>query len=205
MAKSDTKKGKAMPFDDPALIESRRRIAMPGAMEAGLSEEDQEAEDALLLSYNESELAWLMGTNPVRYRRYLEITGQLATDEVPINVDVPYLSQNGAPAAPTDTVSCTMGNWEHEPTSYLYRWYVNEVPLPPTTENSKTFLEIDVGSVITCVVTATNEGGSTDALPSNPVVLADWAPALMAASAKAEHEPEHNGRRTRHRDKDEDE
>jgi hypothetical protein len=203
MAKSATKRE----ADAPA-VEAHRRVAMAGPSEYGMDEEAQAAEDAILLSYNDSELAWLMGTNVTRYRRYLEITGQLAEGGVPINVDVPYTSKTGG------TLNCTMGNWQGEPSSYSYDWMVDGAPAGDGT-NNYAVQPTDVGKGANCVVTATNGEGSTEAPPSNLIIITDPA-AVMAAAAtptraeqraehRAEHEPEHNGRRTRHRDKDEDE
>ena len=87
-------------------------------------------------------------------------------NDPPINIDVPYASQEEA------VVNCTMGNWTGAPTGYAYQWKNDgadigdgAVPYPITAA--------DVGHTITCVVTATNAAGSTAAPPSNDVVVTE--------------------------------
>jgi hypothetical protein len=81
----------------------------------------------------------------------------------PVNIDVPHVTQAGA------TMSCTMGNWDHEPTSYAYRWQSDGTNIGT---NSPTYAvqPADVGTTFTCLVTATNALGSTPAPLSNAVV-----------------------------------
>jgi hypothetical protein len=180
--------------DAPAMP-ARRRVSFPGPSEFGLPEEDQAAEDAILLSYNEAELAWLMGTNVTRYRRYLEITGQLPEGGVPVVVDVPYASQSEG------ILNCTMGNWQNEPSS----WMVDGAPAG-NDANTYTVQAADVGKVATCTVTATNAEGATEAPPSNAITIVEPVVRQAAVAPKEEHAKEEhprNGRRTRH-EKDED-
>jgi hypothetical protein len=86
----------------------------------------------------------------------------------PVNRDVPHVSQAG------DTLNCTMGNWEGEPTSYGYQWKIDGAVVG-TDAATHTVTAADVGKVATCVVTATNAHGSTAAPPSNEVTIADPA------------------------------
>jgi hypothetical protein len=85
----------------------------------------------------------------------------------PVNIDVPYLSGVGAVG---ETLSVTNGNWDNEPTSYAYQWKSG-------TDNvgigisSYMVADGDLGKTITCVVTATNSGGSTTAPPSNGISI----------------------------------
>jgi len=90
--------------------------------------------------------------------------GGEAPTAAPVNVDVPYASQEGT------TLSCTMGNWEGEPTSYAYQWYVDGANLGVA--ETITVVPDDVGKSAVCIVTATNAVGSTDAPESNVVVIA---------------------------------
>jgi hypothetical protein len=83
----------------------------------------------------------------------------------PVNVDRPYVSQAG------DTLNCTMGNWTGAPTAYAYQWQKNGENIGADAA-SYTVLAADVGATMTCVVTATNAYGATQAPPSNPVVAA---------------------------------
>jgi hypothetical protein len=81
----------------------------------------------------------------------------------PVNVDVPYVWQE------EQRMRCTMGNWENVPTSYSYQW-VQDGTLPIGADNDTLpMLESNDGHSITCVVTATNSAGSTEAPPSNSV------------------------------------
>ena len=82
----------------------------------------------------------------------------------PVNVDVPHVQQQG------NQLTCTMGNWEGEPTSYTYVWHIDDTPLG---EDADTFpvTEEDIGKTATCQVTATNAKGSTQAPMSNDVVV----------------------------------
>jgi hypothetical protein len=83
----------------------------------------------------------------------------------PGNVDVPYVSQAA------DLLNCTMGNWTGEPTSYAYVWKMNGAAVGSNAA-TYTITTGDVGKTATCVVTATNAAGSTQAPPSNGVVVA---------------------------------
>ena len=84
----------------------------------------------------------------------------------PVNVDVPHVSQNGT------TLNCTMGNWDGEPTSYAYQWQKAGADVSGAT--SDTYITVppgDVGQSFTCIVSATNDAGTTTAPPSNAVVV----------------------------------
>jgi hypothetical protein len=92
---------------------------------------------------------------------------------LPVIIDVPYVTQDGA------VLNCTMGNWENEPSSYVYQWQLDgaDVGVPVDT-STYTVIAEDVGRTATCVVTATNSAGSVVAPVSNSVVVADPGPAL---------------------------
>jgi hypothetical protein len=82
----------------------------------------------------------------------------------PVNVDVPHVQQEGA------TLNCTMGNWEGTPTGYAYQWQLDGVDVG-TDADTYTVSAADAGHTATCIVTATNDLGSTTAPPSNGVVV----------------------------------
>jgi len=84
----------------------------------------------------------------------------------PTNVDVPHLGGNGAVG---ETLTCTKGNWHGEPTGYAYAWKSDGAAIAGTTGDSYVVAAGDVGKSITCLVTATNAAGSTQAPPSNAV------------------------------------
>jgi hypothetical protein len=95
-----------------------------------------------------------------------EEVGPLAA---PRNVDVPYLGGDGTVGA---TLNCTMGNWNGEPTSYAYQWKRNGTTDIAASGDSYVVAAEDAGTAITCIVTATNDAGSTAAPPSNAVAVA---------------------------------
>lgn len=95
-------------------------------------------------------------------------TGDPGPIAPPRNVDVPYVSGEGTVGA---TLTCTMGNWDGEPTSYAYAWASDGTP-NAVTGSTYTVLAADAGHSIICVVTASNDAGSTTAPPSNAVAIA---------------------------------
>ena len=96
-------------------------------------------------------------------------TGGAPAAGAPSNVDVPNLSGNGAVG---ETLTCTMGNWQGEPTGYAYDWKSDGTAIGGASGNTYVVAADDAGKSITCVVTATNAGGSTEASPSNAVQVA---------------------------------
>ena len=91
--------------------------------------------------------------------------GEGGPPAAPVNVDVPYVQQEGA------DLTCTMGNWHGEPTSYAYKWMRDGTNLSGATSATYSTLESDVGKSFTCTVAATNAMGETVAPPSNAVVV----------------------------------
>ena len=85
------------------------------------------------------------------------------TASVPVNRDIPYVSQDG------EMLSCTMGNWEGEPTSYRYQWARDGQNVGEDSD-VHVLTEADSGRMFHCTVTATNAAGSTVAPPSNDVI-----------------------------------
>jgi hypothetical protein len=91
----------------------------------------------------------------------------------PVNADVPAVTRNGAvtaSAAVGDTLNCTMGNWQNEPTSYAYAWK-SDGATDLGAGQDYVVAATDAGHSITCVVTAINALGSTAAPPSNAVSI----------------------------------
>lgn len=85
----------------------------------------------------------------------------------PVNVDVPYVSGTGAVGS---QLTCTMGNWQNEPTSYSWQWMSEADPAAPASGDATYIVAPgDEGKNITCIVTATNAAGSTAAPPSNAI------------------------------------
>jgi hypothetical protein len=90
------------------------------------------------------------------------------TVELPANVDAPAVTGTGTVG---ETLTVTMGNWTGEPTNYAYQWQRDGMGGLQGSE-SYVVVDADVGHSITCVVTATNAAGSTEAAPSNAIAVA---------------------------------
>jgi len=105
-----------------------------------------------------------------------EGSGAIEPPAAPVNVDVPLVTgPNGVdPADVGQTLNCTMGNWQGEPTGYAYQWKADDVDAG-NGDTSYLVDAADAGKTITCVVTATNAIGSTVAPPSNGVVVGGGA------------------------------
>jgi hypothetical protein len=86
----------------------------------------------------------------------------------PVMVDVPYVGGTGAVG---ETLTCTMGNWQNEPTSYSYQWKRDATDVG--IGQAIYLVEADdVGHSLACLVTASNAAGSTTAPLSNAVAIA---------------------------------
>jgi hypothetical protein len=82
----------------------------------------------------------------------------------PVNVDVPYVWQE------EQRMRCTMGNWTNVPTHYDYQWMQDDtLPIGPNGDTLPLLASND-GHTISCVVTASNASGATEAPPSNSVL-----------------------------------
>lgn len=99
--------------------------------------------------------------------------------EAPVNVDVPHVS--GTPGV-GETLSCTMGNWNGEPSSYAYQWQSDGTDIAGSISDTYLIAAGDAGHSLACVVTATNAIGSTAAPASNPVSVAGTRGAARSSS-----------------------
>lgn len=95
------------------------------------------------------------------------IDGGTPVTSPPVNRDVPYVGGAGTVGS---TLTCTMGNWDNEPSSYSYEWHTDGVPNSAVGDTYNVAAG-DVGKEISCVVTATNALGSTAAPVSNAVSI----------------------------------
>ena len=83
--------------------------------------------------------------------------------------DVPYVEQQGA------TLSCNNGELGRRADDVrIPRWKIDGAVVG-TDAATHTVQAADVGKKATCIVTATNPGGSTAAPPSNEVTITDPA------------------------------
>jgi surface protein len=105
---------------------------------------------------------------------------------------------SGPPAAPVNTVLPNVtgvaivgdilttddGSWTGSPTSYAYQWKRGATNIG-TNANTYTLVNADAGQSITCVVTATNAGGSTPAT-SNAVQIQNFFTTQWTTTASSE-------------------
>jgi len=105
---------------------------------------------------------------------------------------------SGPPAAPVNTVLPNVtgvaivgdilttddGTWTGSPTSYAYQWKRGATNIG-TNANTYTLVNADAGQSITCVVTATNAGGSTPAT-SNAVQIQNFFTTEWTTTAPSE-------------------
>jgi hypothetical protein len=75
----------------------------------------------------------------------------------PVVVTVPHATGTGTTGS---TLSCTMGNWTNEPTSYAYQWLRDGTAIAGATANTHVVVSADVTHEISCEVTATNALGN---------------------------------------------
>lgn len=61
-------------------------------------------------------------------------------------------------------MTCSPGTWSYHPTSYSYQWKRGGVAISGATNASYTVVSGDVGSTISCAVTATNTAGTSGAV-----------------------------------------
>ena len=83
----------------------------------------------------------------------------------PQNTSAPVI---GGEAREGRTLTCSQGTWNNSPTGFSYVWRRNGVAIGGATSNSYVVVAADVGTAITCTVTATNSGGNGSAT-SDPV------------------------------------
>jgi hypothetical protein len=122
-------------------------------------------------SYFPGEVAAFTGEEELALRNLGVLTPPLSVP--PVLVDIPVVTQNGS------ILNSTVGNWNFEPTSYAFQWKRGATNVG-TSAAAYTIVAADVGATLTCVVTATNEHGSTPAPASNGVVVTT-PPAWTAA------------------------
>ena len=117
------------------------------------------------LSYNEAEVAAFL---PEHARELIGagVAIEGGPNDPPVNIHTPYATQEDA------VVNCTVGEWTGTPSSYAYAWQSDGVDVGDGT-NPYAITAADIGKTVTCVVTATNDAGSTAAPPSNEVVVTE--------------------------------
>ena len=97
--------------------------------------------------------------------------GVVPTLAAPSNTSAPSLPSNGTVS---DQVSCNPGGWLHDPT-FAFEWLRDGSPIGGASAQLYTLTADDAGHAITCRVTASNTGGSTQAT-SNALAAAAAGP-----------------------------
>lgn len=77
----------------------------------------------------------------------------------PVNTVVPTIS--GSPSEASTLSVTSNGTWTNNPASYAYQWLRNGVAIAGATASTYLLVTADVGTDVSCRVTATNAGGST--------------------------------------------
>ena len=90
----------------------------------------------------------------------------LAAVEVPANTVAPAVTPTAGVVG--DTFTTTTGTWSNSPTSYAYQWKLDGSNVGT---NASTYAPVATGS-LTCVVTASNAGGSGTPATSNAATRA---------------------------------
>jgi hypothetical protein len=98
-----------------------------------------------------------------------------ATATAPVNTVAPNVTGNPYIG---DLLTTTDGTWTGSPTSYSYQWKRGVTNIG-TNANTYTLVSADANTNITCVVTATNATGSTNATSNVFVPLALFAPTII--------------------------
>jgi hypothetical protein len=76
-------------------------------------------------------------------------------------VTAPHATGSGTTGS---TLSCTMGTWTNVPSSYAYQWLRNGVAIAGATANTHVVVAADVGTDVSCEVTATNSYGDASSI-----------------------------------------
>jgi hypothetical protein len=106
-----------------------------------------------------------------------DIIGASAT--APVNTVVPVVSGSSYVG---DVLTTTDGTWTGSPTSYSYQWKRGATNIG-TNANTYTLVSADANTNITCVVTATNAIGSTNATSNVFTTSALFAPTNITPPA----------------------
>ncbi|HEY1431139.1 MAG TPA: hypothetical protein VGF39_05865 [Stellaceae bacterium] len=80
---------------------------------------------------------------------------------------IPNVTTTSLSVAATGVATCTPGSWTGAPT-FTYQWQRGVTPIAGATAATHALVAGDVGTMLSCVVTATNANGAASA-PSNVV------------------------------------
>lgn len=98
------------------------------------------------------------------YRRAADAAGKK-----PANTVAPAITGT---ATQGQTLTVSNGTWTNTPDAYAYQWNRAGVPIAGANANTRLLAAGDVGSAMTCTVTATNLGVSTSATSAPTAAVA---------------------------------
>jgi hypothetical protein len=90
-------------------------------------------------------------------------------------------------ASPGKAISCIPGTWSQDPApTYKFQWQADGEDINQAVTSTHTVTLLDVGKVLTCVVTATNDKGSASAVSNecNAIALVARTAAQKAPAKK---------------------
>jgi hypothetical protein len=148
--------------DGGAAITSYTATSSPGGLTGTLS---QAGSGTITVSGLTSGIAYtftVTATNSVGTSAASGASNSITTYSLPVNTVAPVVSGT---ATTGYTLTTTNGTWTGTPASftYSYQWRRAGVNISGATSSSYTLSSLDQGSAVSCVVTATNAGGSTSA------------------------------------------
>lgn len=102
-------------------------------------------------------------------------TGTVANAGAPANTTLPAITGGTVEGS---QLSASTGIWVNTPLSYAYQWRSDNSNIVGATSNTYTLTSNEVGTTVTCVVTATNASGSSSATTDGvgPVTAAGSSP-----------------------------
>ena len=111
--------------------------------------------------------------NPAGTTQWMADTRPPSAPGTPTSTDVPVIGGNPVPGA---ELTCTDGAWTGSPTSYARAWLRDGDPIGGAVAATYVVAAEDVGTELSCVVTATNAVGASAPAGSVPVVVDDGLP-----------------------------
>jgi len=88
---------------------------------------------------------------------FYQLDGSAANPLAPANTVAPVASGTTVVG---QTLSVTDGTWTNTPSGYTYQWYRGGSPIGGATSSTYVLVTADIGSLISCIVVATNASGS---------------------------------------------
>lgn len=97
------------------------------------------------------------------YRRAADAAGKM-----PKNTVLPAITGD---AIEGETLTCSNGTWTNTPDAYARQWKRDGAPIAGAAATTRVLTADDVGAIMTCTVTATNEGVSASATSAPTAVV----------------------------------